>query len=270
MDQEPVVMDLVQASPSGPIEPSLRFESVDFTYPAPILSGEDWNRQESVHTLSGIDLVMEPGARIALVGPSGGGKSTIANLILRFWDPDQGVITLGGYDLRDILQEDLRRMIAVVSQQTFIFNTTIQDNLLLGKADASLEEIREAARLASIDEFFSALPDGYQTVIGEKGVKLSGGQRQRLAIARALLKDATILILDEATSNLDAESENKIQIAMNELMKGRTTLVIAHRLSTVIDADQILVIDQGRIVQRGTHAELVAETGLYSRLYLQV
>jgi ABC-type multidrug transport system fused ATPase/permease subunit len=206
------------------------------------------------------------GRKLALVGASGCGKSTVVNLLLRFWDVDRGRVRLGDFDVRDFPLEDLRARITVVSQRTMIFNMSIRENLRLGNPDADDAQIEHAARLANLHGFITSLPDGYATQLGEMGVKLSGGQRQRLAIARSLLKDAPVLILDEATSNLDVENEREIQGAIQRLTQGRTTLVIAHRLSTVINADAILVMDQGRIVGRGSHAELLAAGGVYARL----
>lgn len=207
------------------------------------------------------------GKTVALVGPSGAGKTTVINLLLRFWEVDGGRICIGGVDLHDFPLEDLRRRIAVVSQRTYIFNATIKENILIGKPKATDAEIEQAARLANIHDFIVSLADGYNTRVGEMGARLSGGQRQRLAIARALIKDAPFLILDEATSSLDATTEREIQHAIHELKQGRTTLIVAHRLSTVVNADEILVMDKGRIVERGKHAELLLHRGVYARLF---
>jgi ATP-binding cassette, subfamily B, bacterial len=206
------------------------------------------------------------GETVALVGRSGAGKTTAAHLLLRFWDPQAGRITIGGHDLRDFTLDDLRRQVALVAQDTYLFNATLRENLALGRPDATAEEVLAAARAANVDEFAQALPEGYETTVGERGLQLSGGQRQRIAIARALLKDAPVLVLDEATSHLDAVNEAEVREALDRLMRGRTTLVIAHRLSTIRNADAIIVLDGGRIAESGSHAELLALDGLYSHL----
>jgi ABC-type multidrug transport system fused ATPase/permease subunit len=210
---------------------------------------------------------MEPGEMVALVGPSGAGKTSIANLICRFYDPIQGNVTVDGHNLRDIKLASLRRQVAVVLQDSFLFNNTVAQNLLYGKPDATEDELIAAARTANADDFITKLPEGFDTELGERGVKLSGGQKQRLALARTILADPKILILDEATSSVDAEAEYLIQQALERVLKGRTALVIAHRLSTIRNADKILVLDAGRIVETGNHAELMQRGGLYSRLY---
>jgi ABC-type multidrug transport system fused ATPase/permease subunit len=204
---------------------------------------------------------------VALVGPSGAGKTSIANLICRFYDPIQGHVTVDGHNLRDIKLASLRRQVAVVLQDSFLFNNTVSQNLLYGKPDATAEELIAAARTANAYDFITKLPEGFDTELGERGVKLSGGQKQRLALARAILADPKILILDEATSSVDAEAEYLIQQALERVLKGRTALVIAHRLSTIRNADKILVLDSGRIVETGKHTELIQRGGLYSRLY---
>jgi subfamily B ATP-binding cassette protein MsbA len=204
---------------------------------------------------------------VALVGPSGAGKSTLVTLLPRFFDPLAGRILLDGRDLRSIDLFELRSRIGVVFQETLLFSGTIRENIRYGDPAASDEQVAEAAAAANADEFIEGFPDAYDTVVGERGVKLSGGQRQRIAIARALLKNPRILVLDEATSSLDSESEALVQAALDRLMQGRTTFVIAHRLSTIVAADQILVLEQGSIVQRGTHQELLAAGGLYRQLY---
>lgn len=233
------------------------FEGVSFRYP-----GRDTDL-----VLEQVDLVAQPGETIALVGPSGAGKSTLVGLVPRFYDPSAGRVTLDDVDVREFATRDLRAHIGIVPQDTLLFSGTIADNLRYGRPSASDDDLVAAARAANADGFIRAFPDGYATTVGERGVKLSGGQRQRIAIARALLKDPRILILDEATSSLDSESEALVQTALERLMEGRTTFVIAHRLSTVRGADRILVLDAGRIVQRGTHAELVASEGVYRDLY---
>lgn len=219
--------------------------------------------------LDGIDLVVASGQTVGIVGPSGAGKSTLAALVPRLHDPSAGQILIDGYDLRDLQLDSLRSHIAVVTQETFLLHATIEENLRYGRASASFAEISAAARAARIHDVIAALPDGYQTVVGERGQRFSGGERQRMAIARAILKDPRILILDEATSALDAENEALVQEALRPLMQGRTTLVIAHRLSTICDADLIVVLKGGRIVERGRHQELLARGGLYAGLWMQ-
>jgi ATP-binding cassette subfamily B protein len=213
-------------------------------------------------------LTIPAGQKIGLVGPSGGGKSTLTRLLLRFDDVDSGAISIDDQNVRDVTQASLRHAVSYVPQEPLLFHRSVLENIAYGKPDATLEQVREAARLAFADEFISKLPKGYETIVGERGVKLSGGQRQRVAIARAILKDAPILILDEATSALDSESEVYIQKALEQLMQGRTTLVIAHRLSTIQKMDRIIVLDDGAIVEDGTHRDLLkTDGGLYAKLW---
>ncbi len=255
MDQKPTIQD-GDTMPQEPIEPSIHFHDVFFRY-----------KDNNSWLLRGLEFNVPAGSTIALVGSSGMGKTTVVNLLLRFWDVNKGRIDIGRYDIRNLPQEYLRQHIAVVSQYTHLFNTTIRENLRLSNPHVCDAEIEQAARLANIHNFIVSLPQGYDMQVGEMGIKLSGGQRQRLAIARALLKDSPILVLDEATSSLEAETESKIQTSIRQLMKGRTTLVIAHRLSTVVNADEILVIDAGHIVERGQHAKLLIQGGIYTRIF---
>ena len=242
---------------NGGAPPGIRFDHVSFGYDA-----------GSGLALRDVCLDVEPGRTVALVGPSGAGKTTCAHLLLRFWDPADGALTLAGRDLREFGLDHLREQISLVSQDTYLFNTTLRDNIRLGRPEASQEEVEEAAGLAHIHRFISRLPAGYDTVIGERGVQLSGGQRQRIAIARALLKDAPVLILDEATSHLDAINEELIHQAVARLVQGRTTLVIAHRLSTIRDADRIVVLDSGAVAEQGAHDDLLRANGLYANLVM--
>ncbi len=232
----------------------IHFDSIQFSY------GEK-------PVLCGIDLEIRPGSLLALVGPNGSGKTTLTNLLLRFYDPVEGAVRIGGVDIREVPSRELRNQIAVVTQETILFNDTIRANIAVGRPGATNAEIEEAAKHAHAHEFILEKPQGYDTIVGEKGVSLSGGQRQRIAIARAILRNAPILILDEATSNIDAESERAIQAAFEDLMQGRTTICIAHRLSTIRRADLIVVMDKGKIKETGTHAELMQSQGLYSKLH---
>jgi ATP-binding cassette subfamily B protein len=239
-----------------PARGALTFDHVEFSYP----TRPD---EKALHDLT---LSVAPGETIAVVGPSGAGKSTLFQLALRFYDPQAGRVLMDGVDVRDADPAEVRSRIAFVPQETVIFAASARDNLRYGHWDASDSEIEAAARAAHAHDFLSALPEGYETYLGEGGARLSGGQRQRIAIARALLRDAPLLLLDEATSALDAESEAAVQDALERLMKTRTTVVIAHRLATVRAADRIIVMDQGRIVEQGTHATLTRQGGLYARL----
>ena len=243
--------DRPDARPAPRIVEELRFVDVDFAYGA------------GQRVLHGINLTVAGGTTVALVGPSGAGKTTLTDLVARFQDPTSGALLLNGVDLRDLRLRSYRALIAVVQQETFLFDGTVRDNIAFGRRDAAEADVIAAAKRANAEEFILRLPDGYGTRIGERGVKLSGGQRQRLSIARAILADPAILILDEATSNLDTESERLIQASLAELLRGRTTFVIAHRLSTITHADQIVVLEHGRIVEHGAHAELMQANGYY-------
>ena len=234
----------------------IQFEAVDFSYPS---------RRDAL-ALDGFSLAIEPGETVAFVGPSGAGKSTTFQLLLRFYDPQSGRVMVDGVDLVTARPEDVRRRIGLVPQDTVLFGTSARENIRYGRPDASDAEIEDAARAAAADDFIRELPEGYDTFLGERGARLSGGQRQRIAIARAILKDPPILLLDEATSSLDAESERVVQVALERLMQGRTTIIIAHRLATVLKADRIVVMDRGRIVDIGRHSELIERNPLYARL----
>lgn len=259
------VFELLHRAPAIPphsgktiesVQGEVRFEGVDFAYPS----------RPDARVLEDFNFTLEAGKIVAIVGPSGAGKSTIASLLYRLYDPSKGTITLDGQPYTELDARWLRQQVGVVAQEPLLFSTTIADNIRYGRPQATDTEVEEAARLANAHQFVTAFPDGYRTLVGERGVQLSGGQKQRVAIARAILKDPRILILDEATSALDAENEHLVKEALERLMQGRTTLVIAHRLSTVKDAHRVAVLDHGRVAQMGTHASLVSEDGLYRRL----
>jgi ATP-binding cassette subfamily B protein len=251
LDQPAELPDLPDALPAPALVDELRFEDVSFAYPrgGPVIVN--------------FSLSVPGGSVVALVGPSGAGKTTLTDLLARFRDPTQGCLRLNGVDLRRIQLQSYRSLIGVVAQDVFLFDGSVADNISYGARHATREQIVAAAQKANAHEFIQRLPDGYDTVVGERGVKLSGGQRQRLSIARALLADPQILILDEATSNLDSESEQLIQQSLRQLFARRTTFVIAHRLSTIVDADLIIVLDRGRALELGTHAELLGRRGAY-------
>ncbi|MEV0316094.1 ABC transporter ATP-binding protein [Nonomuraea fuscirosea] len=253
LDAEPAITEARRPQPP-PVSASISFDRVSFGY----RDGRD--------VVSDLSFAVEEGRTVAIVGRSGAGKSTIVSLLLRFFDPRSGRVLLGGHDVRELSLARLRGLIAVVAQDTYLFHGTVRDNLLLGRPDADAGQVEAAAAAAGAHDFIARLPDGYDTVVGERGVTLSGGERQRVAIARALLKDAPILVLDEATSSIDSANEAQIQRALDRLAAGRTTLVIAHRLSTVRDADRILLLDHGRVAAAGTHSELLERSAGYQRL----
>jgi subfamily B ATP-binding cassette protein MsbA len=255
------IVDPVSPVPlPSPLQGRIAFEGVSFRYHA---------TPEFPWAIQDIDLVIAPGEVVALVGPSGAGKTTIASLLPRFWDVSTGRITIDGIDVRELRLEELRQAIGLVPQEPALFSGTVRENIAYARPDASLAEVEAAAQAAHAAEFIERVPGEYAAIVGERGIKLSGGQRQRIALARAILKDPRILILDEATSSLDTESERLIEDALERLLVGRTTLIIAHRLSTVRRADRILVLDLGRIVEQGAHTELLGSNGLYARLYRQ-
>ncbi len=259
LDMRPAIVDAPGAYALPVVRGHLEVRGLSFAY------GADGHLGSVV--LDGVDLTAAPGQVVALVGPSGAGKTTLVSLLPRFYDLTAGRITIDGHDIRGVTQESLRAVMAIVPQEPTLFGGTVRENIAYGRAGATNDEVERAARAANAHAFIAALPDGYDAVVGERGVKLSGGQRQRIAIARAILKDPRLLILDEATSALDNHSEALVQEALERLMAGRTTIVIAHRLTTVERADKIIVLDRGRVVEEGTHAGLLAHGGLYQRLY---
>lgn len=254
LDTEPKVLDSNKPAPET-LTSHIKLDKVEFAY--------DGGKRPALH---GVSLEVRPGETVALVGPTGAGKSTVIDLLYRFYDPQQGTITLGGHLLSDLPLAFLRKQMALVAQDTYLFHGTVADNLRLGKPDATADELVSAARVASAHDFVQSLPGGYETMIGERGARLSGGERQRISIARAVLKDAPILLLDEPTSNVDAENEAIIQKALDRLTEGRTVFVVAHRLSTVRNADRIMVMVHGRIVESGTHKQLLDKQGVYANL----
>jgi subfamily B ATP-binding cassette protein MsbA len=255
LDTQSSICDKTEAISLPPFQKNIKFNNLSFSYDG------------KAEALKNINLTVKAGEVIALVGTSGGGKTTLVNLIPRFFDATSGSITIDDHDLRDVTMESLRSQIAIVSQQTILFNDTVKSNIAYGDPNRSMDEIIAAAKAAHALDFINELPEGFDTVIGESGARLSGGQQQRISIARALLKNAPILILDEATSALDTESEREVQKALENLMKDRTTFVIAHRLSTIRNADRIIVIQDGRIVEEGPHQTLIANKGVYQMLH---
>jgi ATP-binding cassette subfamily B protein len=254
-------MDNVKAVFSGDENGKDRQKMMLSTEAEPVYS------QARENALDRVSFTIEPGQLAALVGPSGAGKTTMTYLIPRLYDPTAGRILIDGYDLRDLTLDSLAQQIGMVTQETYLFHDTIRTNLLYARMDATDAELEAACRAANIHDFIASLPDGYDTIVGERGYRLSGGEKQRIAIARVILKDPRILVLDEATSHLDSQSEALIQEALKTVQKGRTSLVIAHRLSTILAADLILVMDRGQVVERGTHHQLMVQDGLYARLY---
>ena len=254
LDMKQDIVDHPNAQELKDVKGAIKFDHVNFSY------------NDKTETLKDINISIEAGKMIAFVGPSGAGKTTITYMLPRLYDINEGAITIDGIDIRDVTVESLRSQIGIVMQDTYMFNTTIRENLLFARSDATDEELISACRTSNIHDFIESLPNGYDTIVGERGIKLSGGEKQRLSIARALLKDPRIVILDEATSSLDSVSESLIQEAIKPLLKDRTSLVIAHRLSTIMSADRIYVVEAGRIVEQGTHNELLKQGGVYKEL----
>jgi ATP-binding cassette subfamily B protein len=255
LDTNAEIKDRPDANPLMPGEGSVEFDNVSFGYDP---------RRPVLHNVS---FRVEPGKKVAIVGPSGAGKSTVGRLLFRFYEVDSGAIRIDGQDIQDVQQASLRREIGVVPQDSVLFNDTVYYNIAYGRPDATPAEIEEAARLAAIHDFIMSSPDGYQTLVGERGLKLSGGEKQRVAIARTILKGPRILLFDEATSALDTRTEREIQSALQLVSRDRTTLVIAHRLSTIIDADEIIVLSNGQIAERGRHGDLIAQDGIYAAMW---
>ena len=256
LDEEPQIRDCASAIDLQDVDGHLIFENVSFSFPGD-------NRM----TLDNVSFEIMPGETVAIVGGTGSGKSTLANMIPRFVDPTGGRVILDGHDLREVSLKSLRKNIGIVFQENFLFSATVRENISLGKPDASLEEVIEAAKLAQAHPFIADFPKGYDTELGERGIGLSGGQKQRVALARALLMNPKILILDEATSSVDTETESRIQEDLTEVMQGRTSIIIAKRLSTIRGADKIVILDKGRVAQIGTHLELLSQPGFYRNLF---
>jgi ATP-binding cassette subfamily B protein len=261
MDADPAVKESENAKDIGEISKGISFDNVSFTY----TQTEDG--EERQYVLEDVDCDIELGKTVAFVGRSGSGKTTLAKLLMRYYDVDKGSITINGIDIKDLKLRSLRKSIGLVPQDPVMFNETIKYNISYGNPEASMNGIRRAAKSAALDEFIDSLPKGYDTVVGERGIKLSGGQRQRLAIARVILENPEIVVFDEATSQLDSENEKAIQRAFENLTEHKTTIVIAHRLSTVMNADKIVVFDEGKVVEKGTHQELMELDGIYAMLW---